>query len=176
MDAHTEADGRSLRPGRLPNCLLGSDGGGYRVFGSLESEEEGVSLAVYFLTAPLLESAAKKPPMLSQDIGVPVTQFLEQARGPLDVSKKEGDRPGRQAGHARPSPLRIHGPPDRLGEYGVVYASPKPAGSFAELLLPPRRHPGSRCPPQREPSTRARSITAPATLRASSNPAATSLR
>ena len=60
-----------------------------------EHREEGIPLAVYFLTAVFLNGGTEQTTVFLQGFRIPtVAKALEQLCGPLDVGEEEGDRPG----------------------------------------------------------------------------------
>ena len=72
-----------------------------RVGGTLEDEEQAVSLAVDLLPAERTERLAHEPPVVGQQRPVRVTQAMQQLGGILDVGERERDLAGRQAGGRR---------------------------------------------------------------------------
>jgi hypothetical protein len=67
-----------------------------------EGGEECIPLRIHLLTASFLKSCTDESPVIVQYIGVPITQGLEEARGPLDVGEEEGDCPRGQVLQERP--------------------------------------------------------------------------
>jgi hypothetical protein len=66
-----------------------------------ERDEERVTLRLHLRTAMRRPGISQDPLVALEQQRIPVTDAVEQPRGPLDVSEHEGHHPGRQ---------RLHGP------------------------------------------------------------------
>ncbi len=96
-DAH--ADALSAGPSRRGVDALCLDGGCNGVAGAREDVEERVALRVHLDTVERAERGADHLPMGAQDLGILVTESLEELCRVLDVREDERDRSLWQIGH-----------------------------------------------------------------------------
>jgi hypothetical protein len=81
-----------------------------------KGEEERIALRVHLATASRFHHVAQDPPLIGENVLVPLTKALEEPRRPFDVSEKEGNCPAREFGHvigvrARDGPVNLTRPP-----------------------------------------------------------------
>src|SRR5947208_1853811 len=101
VQAHAHTTLHSVRPGVLGERALRRGCGQRRVRRPPKGDEEGVALRVDLLAAVLFECCAQNPTVLGQHLAVTVSQLLQQAGRPLNVSEEEGDGPARELNHPR---------------------------------------------------------------------------
>ncbi len=87
--------------GSVGELVLGLAGGGNRIAGAGEGDEEGVALSVHLDPAMPREGLAQDASVLREHIGVALPQFMKKARGALDVREEEGHRAARKFPHVQ---------------------------------------------------------------------------
>src|SRR6266702_8087536 len=99
MQAYAHPHGHTIRPGmeshgslRIHCCRDG-------IGGASKGHKEGISLGIDLVAMVLMESCTQQASALGQHVGVALTQTLEQAGGPFDVSEEEGDCSPREVRH-----------------------------------------------------------------------------
>ena len=93
VDAHPDAD----RAGGERS--LGCSGGGDCPFRGREGDEEGVPLRVDLDAAVARERFPQHPPMLAEEVRVPLAVLAQQPGRALDIREEEGDRAARELAH-----------------------------------------------------------------------------
>jgi hypothetical protein len=74
-------------------CYRGGDG----ISRTRKDCEESIPLSVDYVSALALHGDAHDSVVLGEEVGVAITELLEQARGARDIGEKERDRPRRQS-------------------------------------------------------------------------------
>src|SRR5262249_34575506 len=93
-DPHPDVD--AVRPRRLGVRALDPYGRADRVARPREREEERVALAVDLDAVRRAERGTDDPPMLAEDVAVPLSEPAHQRRGGLDVGERERHRAARE--------------------------------------------------------------------------------
>jgi hypothetical protein len=97
-DAHTNL--APARPRVFSQTPLRGDGGGDRIAGAGEREEERVALGIDLGSSGGAERLAEDPSVVARQLAVRlVAKLLEQPRRAFDVGEREGHRAGVQLAH-----------------------------------------------------------------------------
>jgi hypothetical protein len=110
-----------------------------------ERREERISLGIHLRATLPGDGRADQPPVLGQDLRVPLTQCLDQARRPLDVGEHEGDRPARKPAHPavpQPIPGRSRQQRDPMAAASTPAAATTSAPGTPDTTAGPRRAAG----------------------------------
>jgi hypothetical protein len=96
VQSHPHAQGFALRP--LVRCqpALRFDGGGDAILSARESNKEGVTGGIDFITAVRLKRGAHDLALLLQRLGIFFAEAVQQPGGAFNVTKQKCDRTGRR--------------------------------------------------------------------------------
>ena len=112
----------------------------HRLRRAAERDEEPIPLHVHLMTAMRGDGRADQPPVLGQDLRIPVPQRLDQPRRALDVAEQERDQPTREPAHPPPPPPAV----SRPRQQARLVQAPGSAIGPPRLLLPPSLGPQHR--------------------------------
>jgi hypothetical protein len=87
--------------GSVCERVLGLSGGGDRIAGARERDEERIPLRIHLDPAVPREDVAQRDAMLRKHIGVALPVFLKQARRAFYVREEEGDGAAREFPHVQ---------------------------------------------------------------------------
>src|SRR5205823_11854171 len=87
VDAHAHADGLAVRPPVTGEPALRHHRRSDRVGGAAEDREERIAVRAHLDAPDPGDGSSDDPTVLLQDASVPVTDLLEETRGPLDVGE-----------------------------------------------------------------------------------------
>src|SRR5215831_19541198 len=115
MQPHAHPYQRTRGPGMPGKRALGRHCRRHGVRDTLERHEEPVSRRIDLIPLPGLKRLAEQAPVRREDLGIPVTQVLEEACGGLDVAEQESDGAARWRWHTRCPPVGGRCPPTGCG-------------------------------------------------------------
>src|SRR5580704_13224211 len=130
----------------------------HRLRRAAERDEEPIPLHVHLMTAMRGDGRADQPPVLGQNLRIPVPQRLDQPRRALDIAEQERDQPTREPAHPPPPPPAVSRPRQQAGPE----QAPGSAIGPPRLLLPPSLGPAPRASGS-QPGQPPRRTTAPRT-------------
>ncbi len=99
VDPHAHMNGDAVGPGLRSQGALRRYGGGDRVTGTREGDEESVALRVDLVAVELFNRRAEQPRVRGQDFVVLPAELLKQPRRAFDVAEEESDGAGRTLRH-----------------------------------------------------------------------------
>jgi hypothetical protein len=107
MQSHPHPENGPLRPRVLGKRTLAVGGGGDRVLGPSEDDEEGVALSADLVSPVLGKRSPQQTPVLGKDVLIALAQDPEQPGRAFDVSEEEGDGSAWKIGHQPRRGLRV---------------------------------------------------------------------
>src|SRR5215831_15586968 len=96
MYPNARQHGHIPRPAMEAQGALNSYGCLSRIDGTSKDHKEGITLRVNFAAIPLLKRRANNAPVIGQQIGVTLTQLLQQASRPYHIHEEQCDGSSRQ--------------------------------------------------------------------------------
>jgi hypothetical protein len=91
MNADAYLYGDALRPGMGEEHALGRNRRFDGIASAGKGHKEGVALGIHLVAVVLLKRGTQQVPALSEHIGVPLAQLLQEARRSLDIGEEQRD-------------------------------------------------------------------------------------